>query len=190
MTKRIVALVAVLTLVMTLFILPGTSLAIYEVYSCCPNGKPLNVRSGPGKEYPVIGSYKYGEVIAIDHDLGNGWSEVIRGSVPGYIMTSLTSRTYPGQYDPNRNVQPTETGSLNTTFSRARFVTPYNVTLRGSRGSGSVNVRWAPSMDSVLIRAYPYNTTMQVIAEMGEWCQVVDPLTGITGFAMAKFLQR
>ena len=37
MTKRIVALVAVLTLVMTMFILPTTAGAIYEAYSCCSN---------------------------------------------------------------------------------------------------------------------------------------------------------
>ena len=52
MTKRIVALVAVLTLVMTMFILPTTASAIYTAYSNCNNGKPLNVRSGPGSNTP------------------------------------------------------------------------------------------------------------------------------------------
>ena len=40
MTRRIVALVAVLTLVMTVFILPETACAIYDAYSCCSNGQP------------------------------------------------------------------------------------------------------------------------------------------------------
>jgi len=194
MTKRIVALVAVLTLVLTLFILPETALAYYEVYSCCSNGKPLNVRSGPGKEYPVVGSFAYGEKFAIDHDLGNGWSEVIWGSVPGYVMTSLTSRKDPGPYRPTPKPKPEPTpaggDSLNKVFRKAKIVAPYNVTLRGTRGTGSVNVRWAPSTDSALIQTYAYGSTMQVIAEMGDWSQVVDPVTGLTGFAMSKFLYR
>jgi len=193
MTKRIVSLVAVLTLVMTLFMLPDTACAIYEAYSCCGNGKPLNVRSGPGKEYPVIGKIKYGEIVAVDHDLGNGWSELVWGSVPGYAMTSLMSRSYPGPYNPP--VQPTATpasggSGLNSIFRKARIVAPYTVTLRGTRGSGSVNVRWAPSLDSTLIQAYPYGTTMQVIAELGDWYQVVDPYTGITGFVKSNFAFR
>ena len=181
MTKRIVALVAVLTLVMTMFILPTTAGAIYEAYSCCSNGKPLNVRSGPGKEYERIGSVAYGEMVAVDHDLGNGWSELVWGSVPGYVMTSLLSRTDPAP-------SPSGGSALNNIFKKARFVSPYTVTLRGTRGTGSVNVRWAPSTDSALIQTYAYGSTMQVIAEMGDWSQVVDPVTGITGFAMSKFL--
>ena len=190
MTKRIVALVAILTLVMTMFILPTTASAIYTAYSHCSNGKPLHVRSGPGKEYPVIGNIPYGQEVGVDHDLGNGWSELIWGSVPGYAMTSLMSLTYPGPYDPGK-VTPTPTSStpsLNSVFKKARFVTPYTVTLRGTRGTGSVNVRWAPSLNSTLIQAYAYGSTMQVIAEMGDWAQVVDPTTGVTGFAMQKFL--
>ena len=192
MTRRIVALVAVLTLVMTMLILPETACAIYDAYSCCGNGKPLNVRSGPGKDYPIIGSIPYGERIGVDHDLGNGWSELIWGSVPGYAMTSLLSRSNPGPYNPNTQPKSDPSGSsgLNSVFKKARFVSPYTVTLRGTRGSGSVNVRWAPSTDSTLIQAYAYGTTMQVIAELGDWYQVVDPVTGITGFAMSKFLYR
>ena len=192
MTRRIVALVAVLTLVMTMLILPETACAIYDAYSCCGNGKPLNVRSGPGKDYPIIGSIPYGEWIGVDHDLGNGWSELIWGSVPGYAMTSLLSRSNPGPYNPNTQPKSDTSGSsgLNSVFKKARFVSPYTVTLRGVRGSGSVNVRWAPSTDSTLIQAYAYGTTMQVIAELGDWYQVVDPVTGITGFAMSKFLYR
>ena len=188
MTKRIVALVAVLTIVMTLFILPTTAGAVYEVYSCCSNGKPLNVRSGPGKNYPIVGSYAYGEIIPIDHDLGNGWSEVVWGSVPGYVMTSLTSRTNPGPYNPNKNQSNKQ--SSGDPYKNAKKVNPFWVTVRGTRGTGSVNVRWAPDQNAKLIRRIAYGSRLQVIAELGNWYQVVDPNTGITGFAMKKFLPR
>ena len=196
MTKRIIALVAVLALVMTMFIIPTTAGAIYEAYSHCSNGKPLHVRSGPGKEYPIIGNIAYGERIGVDHDLGNGWSELVWGSVPGYAMTSLMSLTEPGPYRPTPKPAPAPAPapsadtSLNAVFAQARFVTPYNVTLRGTRGSGTVNVRWAPSLNSKLIMAYPRDSVMQVIAELGEWDQVVDPMTGITGFVKTAFVFR
>ena len=124
------------------------------------------------------------------------WITTLETAVPGYVMTSLLSRTDPGPYRPTPRPQPQPAPSpsggsaLNNIFKKARFVSPYTVTLRGTRGTGSVNVRWAPSTDSALIQTYAYGSTMQVIAEMGDWSQVVDPVTGITGFAMSKFLYR
>jgi len=191
MTKRFAALVIAMALIMTMFVLPTTAGAIYEAYSCCSNGKPLIVREGPGKQYRQIGSLAYGERTAVDHDLGNGWSELVWGSVPGYVMTSLLSRSNPGPYHPQPGPSPTAAPSggsvLNNVFKKARFVTPFIVTLRGTRGSGSVNVRWAPSTDSTLIQAYPYGSTMQVLADLGDWYQVTDPVTGVTGFVMKQF---
>ncbi len=195
MSKKVLSLLIVLVLAAAM--MTSTAFAVTERYSHCGNGKPLNVRSGPGKEYPVVGSYAYGEVVPVDHDLGNGWSEVVWGSVPAYVMTSLLSKTYPGPYvKPSGNggnssqSSASGAGSLNTVFKKARFVTPYTVTVHGSRGTGSVNVRWAPSTDCSVIQAYAYGYTLQVIAELGDWSQVTDPVTGVTGFAMSKFLYR
>ena len=190
MCKRILSMAIAVMLVMVL--LMSVAGAYDTRYSCCSNGKPLNVRTGPGKEYSTCGSIPYGDPVGIDHDLGNGWSEIFWGSGPAYVMTSLLSRTDPGPYNPNRNRNNGGSSSsgdvLNSIFRKARFVTPYTVTMDGTRGSGSVNVRWAPSTDSTLIQTYAYGSTMQVIADLGDWCQVVDPITGITGFAMKKFL--
>ena len=189
MTKRFAAVIVIMALIMTMFIFPDTACAIYDAYSCCSNGKPLIVREGPGKQYRQIGSLAYGERTAVDHDLGNGWSELVWGSVPGYVMTSLLSRTDPGPYRPSPSPTAAPAGGsvLNNVFKKARFVSPFMVTLYGTRGSGSVNVRWAPSLDSTLIQAYAYGSTMQVIADLGDWYQVTDPVTGITGFVMKKF---
>lgn len=194
MTKRFVAVVAVLALTVSMIVVPTAAMAYYEAYSCCSNGKPLNVRSGPGKTYPAIGNIAYGQPLAVDHDLGNGWSEIIWGSQTGYVMTALMSRTYPGPYTPTPAPTPTpsQTGitALNNIFRQVRYVVPYTVTLRGTRGSGTVNVRWAPSTDCEMIQAYAYGTTMRVIAEFGDWYQVVEPNTGITGFVMRQFAFR
>jgi len=198
MTKRIGALLTVLALAVALIAFPAGAYASYTAFSCCSNGKPLNVRQGPGKDYPAVGSIEYGTALVVDHDLGNGWSEIVWGQYRAYVMTSLITTKNPGPYRPG-GITPTPApapapsgggSGLNSIFRQARFVTPYLVTLRGTRGSGSVNVRWAPSLDSTLIQTYAYGSTMQVIAELGEWLQVVDPVTGITGFVMRIFAFR
>lgn len=192
MSKRILSLVAVMMLVMTMFAMTTTASAIYTAYSNCSNGQPLNVRSGPGKEYPVIGTIKYRDQIAVDHDLGNGWSELVWGSIPGYAMTGLMSRTDPGPYNPSRKQQTvTTTNSLNTIFSKARIVSPYTITTKTVRASGSANLRWAPSKTSTLLRAYPAGQELRVIAELGnDWYQVEDPLTGIVGFLNKAYVRQ
>jgi len=193
MNKRILALVAVMTLLMTMIVLPTTASAWFYAYSNCSNGKPLNVRSGPGKEYPVIGTIKYREKVGVDHNLGNGWSELIWGSVPGYAMTALLSGKDPGPYNPNKNpAKPANTAeSLNTIFSKAKLVTPYTITLKTTRASGSANIRWAPSKASKLLRAYASGQEMRVIAELGkDWYQVEDPMTGIVGFVNKAYVNK
>ena len=192
MNKRILSLVAVVALLMTMFAFTTSASAIYIVYSHCSNGKPLIVRSGPGKNYEAIGSYPYGEEIHIDHDLGNGWLEVIRGSVPGYVMASLTSRTYPGPYVPSPKPAGSTTSEpgYNSIFATARLVTPYTVTLTATRNSrGVANVRWAPSKKATLLKTLPAGTQVQVIAEMGKWYQVTDP-TGAVGFVNTAYISK
>lgn len=45
----------------------------------------LNVRSGPGKDYDVVGSAKSGEEYAITGESENGWYPVDFGGVKGYV---------------------------------------------------------------------------------------------------------
>jgi uncharacterized protein YgiM (DUF1202 family) len=191
MSKRILSLVAIVTLLVTMFAFMTSASAIYTAYSHCDNGKPLNVRSGPGKNYDIVGKYDYGEAIAIDHDLGNGWSEVVWGSVPAYVMTSLITRTYPGKYDPSKQKSAATTATgLNAIFEKAKFVTPYTVTLQPTRTSkGSANVRWAPSKSATLLKAYGSGTQMTVLAEFGSnWYQVQDPVAGTVGFVNTAYV--
>ncbi len=196
MSKRILSLVAVVTLLVTMFAFMASASAVYIVYSHCGNGKPLNVRSGPGKNYEVVGTYPYGSEIPIDHDLGNGWLEVVWGSVPAYVMKSLTTRTYPGPYVPSKNTSTATTttaaSALNDLFASAKLVTPYTVTLNPTRTSKNVaNVRWAPSKATTLLRSYAAGSQVNVIAELGtKWFQVEDPLTGAVGFVNVAYVTK
>ena len=196
MRKRILSLVAVVALLMTLFSFTSIASADmnYYAYSCCSNGKPLNVRSGPSKDYEVIGSIKYGEQTLVYKDLGNGWSELYWGSVPGYVMTSLLSRSNPGKYVPPTDKDKTTTDGTdyNTLFQSAKLVTPYTVTLNATANSkGVANVRWAPSKSATLLMKYPSGTEVTVIAEVGKnWYQVSDPVSGAVGFVNTAYVTK
>ena len=194
MSKRIISLAAVVVLLMTMFAFTTSASAIYIVYSHCENGKALNVRSGPGKNYDKVGSFPYGTEIPIDHDLGNGWLEVVWGSVPGYVMKSLTSRTYPGPYvPPEKETTPEKdpVDTYNSLFSKARLVAPYTVTLKATQNSkGVANVRWAPSKKATLLKAYPSGTQVQVIAELDNWYQISDPSSGAVGFVNTGYVSK
>jgi uncharacterized protein YgiM (DUF1202 family) len=202
MNKRILSLVAVMALLMTMFAFSAPAFARsaptsnYYAYSCCGNGKPLNVRSGPGKEYDVIGKIPYGEEMLVYQNLDNGWAELYWGSVPGYVMTSLISSNKPGPYVPP--VTPTETTdnptadvNYNSLFQIAKQVTPYIVTLTATASSRNLaNVRWAPDKKSTLLESVISGTQATVIAELGRnWYQVQLP-SGSVGFVNKAYVVR
>lgn len=190
MSKRIISLMAVVVLLAAMFAFTTTASAYYCVYSHCPNGKPLNVREGPGKEYPVIGKVSYGDPIYIIGETSPGWYQL---NDLGYVQASLTSNSYPGPYvppaptptpDPNK-----KKADLEKVYATARTVEPYLITLKATeRSKGVANVRWAPSKTSKLLKAYPAGTQLRVIAELDKWYQVEDPMTNQVGFVNTAYV--
>ena len=176
MSKRIISLMAVVVLLAAMFAFTTTASAYYCVYSHCPNGKPLNVREGPGKEYPVIGKVPYGDPIYIIGETSPGWYQL---NDLGYVQASLTSNSYPGPYVP----------PAPKVYATARTVEPYLITLKATeRSKGVANVRWAPSKTSKLLKAYPAGTQLRVIAELDKWYQVEDPMTNQVGFVNTAYV--
>lgn len=190
MSKRIISLMAVVVLLAAMFAFTTTASAYYCVYSHCPNGKPLNVREGPGKEYPVIGKVPYGDPIYIIGETSPGWYQL---NDMGYVQASLTSNSYPGPYvppaptptaDPNK-----KKADLEKVYASARTVEPYLITLKATeRSKGVANVRWAPSKTSKLLKAYPAGAQLRVIAELDKWYQVEDPMTNQVGFVNTAYV--
>ena len=190
MSERIISLMAVVVLLAAMFAFTTTASAYYCVYSHCPNGKPLNVREGPGKEYPVIGKVPYGDPIYIIGETSPGWYQL---NDLGYVQASLTSNSYPGPYvppaptptaDPNK-----KKADLEKVYASARTVEPYLITLKATeRSKGVANVRWAPGKTSKLLKAYPAGTQLRVIAELDKWYQVEDPMTNQVGFVNTAYV--
>lgn len=194
MSKKVLSLILALAVVLTMFVLPAAASAgtvgYYAVYSHCPNGKPLNVRSGPGKDFPVIDKVPYGGVIYVVYPAVDGWLPL---NDVGYVQAALTSQTYPGPYvAPDPSKKTTEPAAdYNALFQSAKAVaTPYLVTLKATANSkGVANVRWAPSKKATLLKAYDPGTQVLVLAEVGKnWLQVQDPITNAVGFVNTAYV--
>ena len=188
MNKRILSLIAAVVLLATMCAaVVTTASADYVVYSKCPNGKPLNWREGPGKDYAILGNYPYGSEIWVVGETSPGWLQVNDG---GFIQASLTSTTKPGPYVPPAP-QPTKKPSedLDSVYATAKVVDPYIVTLKATKNSkGVANVRWAPSKKAKLLAAYPEGTQVRVIAELKNWYQVEDLATGAVGYVNTAYV--
>ena len=192
MNKRIISLLAIVVLLMATFAFTTAASADYVVFSHCGNGKALNVRQGPGKEYPVIDKIPYGNEIWVIGETSPGWLQL---NDYGYVQASLTSVYYPGPYvpptptptpDPNK-----KKADLEKVYATAKSVEPYLITLKATaRSKGVANVRWAPSKTSKLLKAYPAGTQLRVIAELDKWYQVEDPLTNQVGFVNTAYVEK
>ena len=177
------------------------SAGYYYVYT--ENGKGLNVRATPGGE--VVGSLKYGtRIYCYYKDGGNGWALIdytynMPGVGKGTYACFISSRYLRKSKPPARNSSGSASGSsskaaeditteINTEFRSAKKVKPFSVTVRPSRASGWVNLRWAPSKNAEIMATYKANDKLLVIKETDNWYQVEDQDTGDVGFISKQFV--
>ena len=179
---------------------PSDSEGYYYVYT--ENGKGLNVRFTPGGE--VIGSLKYGtRIYCYYRDGGNGWALIDYtynnptygyGTYAAYVSSRYLRKTKPeprpsGSSSSSSSAAATDAISeINAEFRSARKVTPFTVTVRPTRASGWVNMRWAPSKSAEIMATYKQNEKLLVIRETSNWYQVEDQDTGDVGFISKQFV--
>ena len=193
MKKRLIALL--LALAIMLGLIPAVmaeddsipaSAGYYYVYT--ENGKGLNVRESPGGK--VVGSLKYGtKIYCYYRDGGNGWAAFISSrylrkskppAKPASGSSSSSSSSAAASVDP--------AAEINAEFRSAKRVEPFSVTVRPSRASGWVNLRWAPSKSAEIMATYKQNDKLLVIRELANWYQVEDQDTGDVGFISKQFV--
>ena len=208
MKKRLIALLMVLVLAAGLIPAalaeddtPMASEGYYYVYT--ENGKGLNVRSTPGGD--VVGSLKYGtKIYCYYRDGGNGWALIdYYYNNPGYgygtYAAYISSRYLRKNKPPARNggssssssassASTDVTAEINAEFKSAKKVTPFIVTVRPTRASGWVNLRWAPSKSAEIMATYKANQKLLVVKELNNWYQVEDQDTGDVGFISKQFV--
>ena len=176
----------------------GTS----TMYVKTDNGRALYVRSSPWRsDDNIIGSIKYGEAIGVDWSYaGNdGWTRVIWGSYgDAYVMSRYLVSEKPAPYKPSgggsgskpsSTAESTTVDQMNTLVVGARSVTPYEITVRPTRASGWIYVRWFPSRRSKEVATYGRGSKLMVIAELKDWFQVEDPESGKIGFLYKSYVQ-
>lgn len=183
---------------------PMASEGYYYVYT--ENGKGLNVRATPGGE--KVGSLKYGSrVYCYYRDGGNGWALIDYAyDMPGvgygtyacYISSRYLRKNKPEPRTPSSSSSKKNTAAstgttdvteeINAEFRSAKKVDAFAVTVRPSRASGWVNMRWAPSKQAEVQATYKANAKLLVIRETDHWYQVEDQDTGDVGFIDKQFV--
>lgn len=174
----------------------GTSI----MYVKTANGKPVNVRSGPGKEYGVIGSAAYGHQVLTDWSYaGNdGWTKVVWGSMgDGYIMSRFLV-----DYDPGKAPEPSkeekekqeaeaEQKKLEKELKSERAVAEYfYIAARPTRASGWVNFRTGPSKATSRISSFGDGKELLVLGETTNWYRAQDPETQKVGYIHKSYVTK
>ena len=172
-----------------------------EMYVYTQNGKGLYVRSSmsAADKSNIIGSLPYGSKV-FTYGGQSGWTYIEIGSLSGYVMSRFLVKNKPAPYTPSGNPTPdpsrnfdtrsaTTVEQINTLLASAKPVTPYMVTVRPTRSSGWVYLRWIPSRYAAQVASYGSNQQLTVIAELKDWFQVQDPTTGRVGFIYKSYLQ-
>ena len=198
MLKKLLTLTLAVML-MTVLFLPAVHAEISTMFVYTQNGKGLNVRSDPSVGDNVIGSLPYGSEVGVERFLDNGWASIVWGGYgSAYVQSRFLQWYAPGpKPTPSPTSKPTAAPSsdnfesaVNSEFRSAKMVTPYMVTVRPSRASGWVNLRWAPNKGAEILGTYKSGAQLTVLAELKNWFQVTDPDTGATGFMMKDFITR
>ena len=176
MKKSMLVLLLLLALVMTFAsVVPASAYTTWYVKT--DNGGKVNVREGPSKSYKSIGKLPYGQAVAVESWVGN-WACIVYGSYgDAFISGDCLSATKPSKK------QTTTSDDDYSAFKAA----DYYITVKPTRDSGYVNLRWAPSTSSKSQGPYYKGYKLHVIAEGKKWLQVYDEENNRCGFMAAAY---
>lgn len=108
----------------------------------------LNVRSGAGVSYGILGTLTKGTKVEIIEKMSNGWSKIKYNSTYGYVNTSYLSNITPV----STTTEPViETGIVNT---------------------ANLNVRSGPSTSSEKIGSLTLNTKVEIVSSTNGWYKI------------------
>ena len=186
--KKLVTMVA---LALALVMLAASAMA-ETYYVKTNNGGSVSIRYQPDSSLAKMAYLGYGTAVDVLYFQG-GWAcitykgQTLDGEShygDAWIPSKYLVSEKPAPYTPSSG------SGLNALFNMGKQVTPYTVKVRPTRNSGVVNVRWAPSKQCTLLKAYPADTELTVIAELGtDWFQVMDPSDNtIVGFLNKAYI--
>jgi len=198
--KRILILTVMLALVLAAVAVPASAGGT-TLYVKTGDGGPVNVRNAPNRGAYSMGQVKYGDSVTIDPGfVGSDWTAVVYGDSIGYVMSRFLVSEKPAPFTPSPDPSPkkdsdtdvkaySSVDKLNTIVAGARFVEPYEITVRPVRASGWVYLRWFPTRNAKEVATYGDGKILRVIAELKDWFQVEDPDSGRTGFLYTSYIR-
>ncbi len=185
MKNRILVYLVLVMLLVSMFPVMSASALIGPQYVSTSNGKGLNMRSGPSKDFDVVTTIPYAAQLSSVDYYDSAWSYVGYNGYYGYCMTRYLSSTKPSSKPtPTATPKPSASTDIYKNFSQ----TSYYVTVRPSTPAGFVNLRWGPSKTLAVYNIYYAGYTLKVLAQNDTWAQLYDESTGICGFMMRSFL--
>ena len=157
--------------------------------------------------FAVTGSLKSFDLIyalMYYRDTGSGWALIDYtfnhptygyGTYACYVSNRYLQKSKPAaKPDSSSSSSSTSTADtladVNKEFKTAKDVEPFYVTVRPSRASGWVNLRWAPSLSAEIMATYKQNDKLLVIKELKNWYQVEDQNTGNVGFISKTYVTK
>lgn len=143
-----------------------------------PNSGGLNLRSGPGMNYPVIDQFAGDRYVSVLAE-GNGWWCVAIDGQVGYMSDDYLVKGL-------QSARDVAAGSTTGGSSWAGG-TPY-ATVSNPIATQTLNLRLYASMASQVLDKM-YNGEKLWVDEQGtEWCAVTHQDTGVSGYVMTKYV--
>ncbi len=135
-----------------------------------PNNTGLNLRTGPGMQYPSIRQFKGGRYVMV-LNRGDGWWKVSIDGYQGYMSTDFLQ----------------EGILVNGGSGGAAPKEPYAV-VKNPKATQVLYLRESPSTNSKVLGQYNNGTRLTVLSMGSEWSHVTVDASGKTGFMMSKYL--
>ena len=172
-----ISLVTVMALMVPAFAENATGFG-KEMWVNCADGYRLNVREQPNINARLITRFDCGTKVRILEDACNGWVYVTNDKTTGYVMQKFLQEKKPGKYE------------ITERDDHFVAVTPYVVCAKAlnDKTTTSVGLRVKPNKTSQAIRRLTAGDELEVIARGKVWSEVVDPVTGRTGFVANDYL--
>jgi uncharacterized protein YgiM (DUF1202 family) len=135
-----------------------------------PNNTGLNLRTGPGMQYPSIRQFKGGRYVMV-LNRGDGWWKVSIDGYQGYVNTDYLQEGIL-QNGGSGGAAPKE---------------PYAL-VRNPKSNQVLCLRESASQSAKVLGQYKSGTRLTVLNQGSEWSYVTVDATGKTGFMMSAYL--
>ena len=139
-----------------------------------PNNTAMNMRSGPGMNYPVTHQFPGRQLCGVIAK-GNGWWCVSIGGYWGFMSSDFLQEGLCAARDQRAGRQRHGEHSL--------------CVVANPKSTQALNLRQYASTGSKVLAKLYNGTRLWVNAQGSEWCQVTNQANGMTGYVMTAYIQ-